>query len=232
MSLAPLDILAIRDAADEFMSTASPTAFDRVVHGLLREIEWICRNFQYGPLQPKKIVAGGAGAAPVTIREVAVINFLSDALAVPGQPVVFSGVHRDLKRAYTPVYPGATIQLISGTIEVEGANAGDGRFLVTLYPATGTLSIAAGNRLGFSIGFKRATAGADAGKFFVNVAQYVKETSNPNPAELVNEIPISSAMYVSNDVILDASFLSDYESWNPANGVGGLRFSCDLRVFG
>jgi len=232
MSIAPLDMPAIRDAADEYMSTASPDAFDRVVQGLLREIEWICRNFQYGPAPAKKFSGGGKGASPVTIREVAVINFLSDNMAVPGQPVVFSGVHRDLKRVYAPVYPGATIQLIKGTIEVEGSSAGDKRFLVSLYPVANALSVAPGNRIGFSVGFKRATAGADAGRFFVQVSQYAKETSNPNPAEIVNEIPMTSSLFVSDDVILDASFLADYETWNSSSGIGGLRFSCDLRVYG
>lgn len=148
----------------------------------------------------------------------------------PSIPVVWRLWDDTSVRLYKSVNEPVTLTQIVGHLWIQADSAGlpPEQHYITMNLESGGAQISKDNLLGFNVGFEREMAGANKGRFFMDVFEFSPE-ANTKPTQLIREDPISSRKFRSLSAILDDTILAEYDM---STGGGGIRFKCDLTLFG
>lgn len=180
--------------------------------------------------QPSSGGGGGVAPRPSDRYLGQVIVQIDKAMSVPEHRVTYSIWGRPDKRYLVGIYEDTTIRSFVGTIDIEPMIGGPPQRYYIRCTTSGKGLVEAGRLVGFTVGFARFNA--ERGKFFVKTYVFPKETTNVNPAQIVNEIalPGQGATYYSDDVILGDALLDEYDTTGGSSRAG-MRIHTNLAVY-
>jgi hypothetical protein len=164
------------------------------------------------------------------------IVFETTKMYVPTHEVMDTlGWGRKNKRIFIPVMYNLELEEILGSIWVETNTHGDPDnrhqeethqyYVRLLHTGLGSIRVRKGMLLGFDVGFRRYAP--NRGKFFMDIFEFSKESTNVNPADITWEIPVTGRKFESDEVILPSDLVDAY---NTKTGGPGLKLRTYLTI--